>query len=1019
VLKSTAVNNDGRDKIGYTAPSQSRQAAVIRVAHEKAGIDPATVTYVEAHGTGTALGDPIEVAALREAFGDGVSRSRSERYSGDGAGRSRSEMHSGDGASRRALGSVKTNIGHLDVASGIAGLVKAVLCLENRALPPTLHYTAPNPRLELDESGFYVNAELAPWNSEQGPLRAGVSSFGIGGTNAHAVLEEAPASPPPDRETPARSSRPLVVSAQTPEALHAQSRSLARHLEDNPNVAVARAAYTLHSTRRRFDCGRVVVADDRAELVDRLRGDEPAPVARIRRRPTVFLFPGQGAQYQNMGLRLYRDEPGFRAHVDRCLHALRPHLSGDVAEADLLGRTEAVGDTRYTQTALFVLEYSLAQWMRDLGVEPATMIGHSLGEYTAACLAGVFSLGDALWLVRERGRLLASTPPGAMLAVPLPASRTEPEARRHGLDVAVIDDAASCVASGTPEAVDALEAELKADGVAARRVAVSRAFHSRLLDPVADDFADVLARIDMREPTLPFVSNLTGDWADPRQVCRPEYWTTQLRSPVQFHQGLSTLFGDELSRDAVCLEVGPGRHLARLVRRHSDSGERIVAPTLPRADQAEQETRTALTALGTVWAAGGDVDAEAFHGMTSRDRVRLPGYAFARSEHWIERPGGAEPASPPSETPPAAARAEPVDGPADDATAVVVEAWTTVLGVRRVGPDDDFFEQGGDSLAAVQLVARVQERTGVRVEFMELERHTPRSVAEHLARRREDRSSSEDSARPVVVKRGDPASARPPLILVHPIGGDVYFYRELAACLPEDQAVCAIRSPMLDGAAEFDSVEEMAASYLEQLENFGLKPPYRLGGSSFGGIVAFHMAQLLDERDGYRPQVALIDSPAHGGLPADMTDKEIVDYLFRYGLARLDFPMSRLEAIDTFEEKIRFVADRARGTEFETILSADFLPRLVRVWQRHSRAMHAYVPQPYAGEILYFSHQEEIPEFPPNPQRRWRELAHGGWTHVSVPGNHLSMNGMPHVAVIGARLGAADVESPTKRAHDE
>ncbi|MDQ1015676.1 non-ribosomal peptide synthetase/type I polyketide synthase [Streptomyces afghaniensis] len=990
VIKATAINNDGRNKIGYTAPSQERQAAVIRTAHERAGIDPATVGYVEAHGTGTPLGDPIEVAALREAFA--------------AAGT----------PCRVALGSVKTNIGHLDVASGIAGLIKTVLCLEHRTLVPTLHHTRPNPRLELEKTPFHVVTEVTAWSGDHPVLRAGVSSFGIGGTNAHVVLEEAPATPGPRtrHDVPdARTHTLFIVSAPAPDALDRQARALARHVADHADVPLEQLAGTLNTARHRFPYASVVVADGRRDLLDRLSGPQRDPVTHRPGRPVVLLFPGQGAQYRDMGRALYASEPGFRAHVDRCRDLLRGRTGADACEADLLGRTDRVGDTRFTHVALFVVEYALARWFTDLGVRPAAVIGHSLGAYAAACLAGVLTPKDALTLVAERGRLLAGTAPGAMLAVPLPEDRIRHRLDRHGLDLAAVNDATSCVVSGPAEAVDALTAELAAEGVTARRLAVSRAFHSRLLDPVLDRFATALEQVRLREPELPFVSDLTGDWADPGGVCRPAYWLAHLRRTVRFHDGLSTLYGDERLRDAVLLEVGPGRALGRAARRHPDRAGHLVVPALPPAgDAAHEEPATALRALGTAWAAGADIEAEAFHGPTARDRVPLPGYAFARQEHWIDRAAPAHtPARPAADEPPGptAPRVLPDQGP-DGAAPAVVEAWRTVLGVDTVRPDDDFFAQGGDSLAAVQLVARIRERTGIHVEFMALERHTPQALTEALAGQAAgSRPGGPGPRNLVVIRTGDP-QARPPLVLVHPIGGDVYFYRDLAACLPDDQAVYALRSPLLDGTAHLDTIESMAACYLEQLEEFGLKPPYRLGGSSFGGLVAYEMAQQLDARDGHRPEVVLIDSPAPGNLPAEMTDDDIIDYLMRYGLARLDLPREELAAQPTVEDRIRLIADRARGTEFEDLLSADFLPRYLRTWQRHSRAMHAYTARPYSGDVLFFSHREEIPEFPAGQAPHWRRLARGGFRNVPVPGNHLSMNGMPHVATIGAHLAQGD-----------
>ncbi|HEY8371301.1 MAG TPA: amino acid adenylation domain-containing protein [Pseudonocardiaceae bacterium] len=975
VIKGSAINNDGHDKVGYTAPSPRRQAAVIRSALRRAGVDPATISYIETHGTGTPLGDPIEFEGLMEVFG-------------------------GTGA-RCALGAVKTNIGHLDVASGIAGLIKAVLCLEHRTLVPTLHYRTPNPRIDLEHSPFHVNTECRPWTGVDGVLRAGISSFGIGGTNAHVVLEAAPSVPPSGRRSD-RAHQLLVVSGRTPEAVRRQSRRLADFLADNPGVPVERVAHTLLSARRRFEYSAVVVGRDRQELVQRLTAGDAGCVPGREGRPTVFLFPGQGTQYTGMGRALYESEPVFRAAVDECRALLRPHLPAGAAEEDLLGWTDRVNETRFTQPALFVLEYALARWFLAMGVRPDALIGHSLGEYVAACLAGVFSLDDALRLVCERGRLLDSTAPGAMLAVPLPVEGTLPHLQGEPLDVAVVNEHGSCVVAGEPDAVDRLAERLAADGVPSRRLAVTRAFHSRMLDPVLDEFTRVLEGIELHKPEIPFVSNLTGDWADPAEVTQPRYWVDQLRNQVAFAAGLDTLHDSAATRDAVLVELGPGQVLTRLARRHVRREGHPVVPAMPRAEHAEREPATLVEALGAVHAAGVDVDSQAFHGLFPGDRVRLPGYAFARVEHWLDRSGRSVAPAPES------ARVEPTTTSGSSLAAVVEQAWTSVLGVSRVQKDDDFFAQGGDSLAAVQFVTRIERALGVRVEFMELEQHTPAAVLrwlqEHTGAERHDRSRSV-----VRIRQGDP-SVSPPLLLVHPIGGDVYFYRELAQCLPETQPVYAIRSPMLDGTAEFDTIEQMAASYVDMLGELGVTPPYRLGGASFGGIVAYEMAQQVGKRTGHWPDVVLIDSPAHGNLPEQMDERAILGYLARYGLTGLNFSVAELEALESAEERIRYLAARSRGTVFEELLSEEFLPVYLRTWRRHGEAMHRYVPSPYPGNIVFFSHQEVIPEFPTGQDRYWRRLARGKWRHVPVSGNHLSMTALPHVARIGAELAGLNWE---------
>lgn len=968
VIKASAVNNDGHDKVGYTAPSQRQQAEVIRSAHRRAEIDPATISYVEAHGTGTPLGDPIEFEGLRAAFGAVP-------------------------AGSCALGSVKTNIGHLDVASGVAGLIKTVLCLEHRTLVPTLNYETPNPAIEFADSPFHVSTDCRPWNSEHGVLRAGVSSFGIGGTNAHVVVEQAPERDVVAHE-PKRAQHLLQLSARTPEALRRQARQLARFLSEHPDVPLDRVGYSLRAARQQFACNRVVVGTDRKELVDRLREEDTGHIRREDGRPTVFLFPGQGSQYEGMGRGLYDSEPAYRSIVDICRYLLRPYLPEWITDEDLLGWTDRVRDTRFTQPALFIHEYALAQWFGSLGVRPDAMIGHSLGEYVAACLAGVFTLRDALWLMLERGRLLAGTAPGAMLAVPLPVEQASDYLSGAALDVAVVNDVASCVVAGDADVVRELTDRLAADGITAKQVAVSNAFHSRLLDPMLDEFRQAVARLELSKPDIPFVSGLTGDWAGAEEVSQPEYWVAQLRNQILFHSGLTTLLEADRFAGAVIVEVGPGRLLTRLARKHSACGDRTAVPTMKRG----QEPATLVAALGTVWAAGAEVDADTYYGLRASDRVRLPAYPFDRTEHWI---GSTR------QSTPQVVEVTTVDSPA----AAVEEAWRAVLGVSQVRPHDDFFEQGGDSLAAVQFVARIQRLLGMRLEFMELTEHTPSAIAARLRTQLDGQAGTAPAPRSVVrIKQGDP-EVLPPLVLVHPVGGDVYFYRELAQCLPETQPVYVIRSPMLDGLAEYDTIEQMATAYLDLLAELEVHPPYRLGGSSFGGLVAYEIAQLLAERTGYLPEVVLIDTPAHGNLPACMDESEILHYLTRYGLGRLAVSETELESRGRLPEKIRYLAERARGTVFEEMLAEDFLPVYLRTWRKHNEAMHSYVPAPYDGDLVFFSHTEEIPEFPGGQELRWRELARGGWRHVKAPGNHLSMNAMPNVAAIGAELGEKGSEA--------
>ncbi|MFM8332067.1 MAG: type I polyketide synthase, partial [Candidatus Methylumidiphilus sp.] len=619
VIKGSAVNNDGALKVGFTAPGVAGQAQAIAQAQAQAGVTPDSIGYVEAHGTGTALGDPIEIAALTRAFQGGTADN-----------------------GFCALGSVKTNIGHLDAASGVAGFIKTVLALRHGQIPPSLHFHTPHPQIDWAGSPFFVNDRLRDWPAGATPSRAGVSSFGIGGTNAHAVLEEAPLRPARAATT---AWRVLLLSARSPAALAQMQAGLSAHLAGHAELDLADAAYTLSLGRRPFGQRAAWVCRDREDAVaalaapDRTRTGTAAPG-----RELAFLFPGQGAQRVAMGAGLYWTQTVFRELVDYCAERLRPELGLDLREvlyppAGLQAEAaERLEQTWLTQPALFVIEYALARQWLAWGVRPAAMIGHSLGEYVAACLAGVFDLDTALHLVAVRGRLIFAQPPGAMLAAPLAVAalrvwlRDQPE-----LSLAAVNAAEACVVSGPFAAVDALAEKLAAAGIASRRLRTSHAFHSAMLEPMQAEFSAVLAKVKLQAPTLPFVSNLTGDWISPEQATDPAYWAKHLRHTVEFEADLSTLLAD--GSDRLLLEVGPGTTLADLARRHPQAQGRTVLASLGRTADDEAETRNLLDALARLWTLGADIDWPAFYGDGEFYRVPLPGYAFERQRYWVDAPG--------------------------------------------------------------------------------------------------------------------------------------------------------------------------------------------------------------------------------------------------------------------------------------------------------------------------------------------------------------------------------------------
>ena len=619
VIKGSAVNNDGSMKVGYTAPSVEGQSQVINMAQLVAAVDPETISYIETHGTGTVLGDPIEVAALTKAFRAGTEKK-----------------------GFCAIGSVKTNIGHLDVAAGVAGLIKTVLALEHKQLPPSLNFERPNPRIDFENSPFFVNSKLTEWKNGNGPRRAGVSSFGIGGTNAHVIVEESP------RRESFDSLRPwqlLTVSAKSREALDAATARLVSHLRNHPELNLADVAYTLQVGRRAFAQRRLLVCRDVSDVMEAAtHGHKRIEDAHQtgEKYPVVFMFPGQGTQYVGMAQELYQREPVFRQYFDQCCDLLRSHLELDLRDVlyPLEGNTNAAEEqlrrTSVTQPALFSIEYALAQMWMEWGVVPRAMIGHSIGEYVAACIARVMSLEDALWLVARRGGMMQELPGGAMLAVPLPEMDIV-ETMGEGLSLAAVNSPSLCVVSGDEDAVDEFAERLSAQGVNWRRLHTSHAFHSAMMDQVLTEFANEVSKVKLNGPTIPYISNVTGSWIRDAEAIDPQYWATHLRQTVRFAAGL-----EELAKEpgGILLEVGPGKTLTMLAQSRVDrSSSKVLLTSLRHADEQGSDEAFLLTTLGRLWLAGAPVNWRAFYANERRKRVPLPTYPFERQRYWIEPQG--------------------------------------------------------------------------------------------------------------------------------------------------------------------------------------------------------------------------------------------------------------------------------------------------------------------------------------------------------------------------------------------
>jgi acyl transferase domain-containing protein/thioesterase domain-containing protein len=614
VIKGSAVNNDGALRVGFLAPGVDGQAAVIRAALQSARVPARSIGYVEGHGTGTSVGDPIELTALEQAF---AAETEDKQFCG--------------------IGSVKSNIGHLGEAAGVASLIKVALALQHRVLPATLGYEAPNPRFPMADSPFHVIDRCTPWQGSE-PLRAGITALGAGGTNCHVVLEEPP---PPLAGEGGRDRQLLVLSARTREALERMSQNLATHLEQQPDLDLGDVAYTLALGRRSLAQRRVLAVADRADAIALLRGAVPTRVGTVQADTqdpgVVFLFPGGGAQYARMCIDLYTREPAFREALEQCLRLVDQECSPEVrglllaAPGEAATATERLQRPSLTLPALFAVEYALARLFGAWGLRPVAFVGHSMGEYVAACLAGVFSLRDGLRLVNLRGRLFERTEPGRMVGVSA-AEAVVRELMPKELSIAAVNAPGLCVASGPREAIEALTATLTAREIDWTPVHIEVAAHSSLLDPILAEFRAFCRRIPFRAPSVPIASNLTGRWLTPEQAQDPEYWVQHLRNTVRFADCVETVLE---GGSRVFLEVGPGRTLTTLVGlQRTKVAHAFNSVRHPR--EAADDVDYAMLALGKVWAAGAPCDWTAFYDGQLRNRVSLPGYPFEGQSYWVE-----------------------------------------------------------------------------------------------------------------------------------------------------------------------------------------------------------------------------------------------------------------------------------------------------------------------------------------------------------------------------------------------
>jgi amino acid adenylation domain-containing protein len=952
VIRGAGVNNDGSQKASFTAPSAAAQADVIALAHQVADVDARSITYVETHGTATPLGDPIEIEGLTRAF----RRHTQER-------------------GFCAIGSVKSNVGHMVIAAGAGGLIKTALALKNGLIPPSINHGAPNPKIDFADSPFYVNTELSEWQVSGGPRRAGVSSFGVGGTNAHLVVDEPPTAPAAAASAPPYL---LLLSARDEAALASAATRLAAHLTAHPGDDLGDVAYTLRVGRKHFQHRGFAVVSSSADAINALSSE----AGRFTKRPgrqrvpeVVFMFPGQGAQYPGMGSTLYRSDAGFRAAFDACSDLLLPHAGFDLREKLFSAAPDTPPDTlvatAVTQPATFAVEYCLAQHWLARGVRPAALIGHSVGEFVAAVLAGVLTLPDALRLIACRGRLMQAQPSGSMLSIRLPAEQVVPR-MPSGLSLAANNSPQATVVAGPAPLIEEFRATLEREGVANRVLQTSHAFHSAMMQPVVAPFAAEVRQAVLSAPTIPIASTLTGAWLQADEATDVHYWSRHLREPVLFSPAFKLLCADPAR---VLLEIGPRNTLTTLGRQHFTPKQPKPELVATLADSIESEQASLANAVGTLWAGGLEFDTTPLLREQGRRRIPLPTYPFERKRHWV--PAGAAPQAPVAVAMPAQqyAPALPVPLPTLPASAAMaavpaipapenpmsVEIATPtgatsrrdhfierlrlivdeVVGVDLEGADPAalFVELGLDSLALTQVALQLQKAFGVKITFRQLMEtySSPASLAEHL-----------DTLVPREATPAAPAAApTAPAVAAPGVGQPVPF-----APMLNRVALPSGASPMIQQV-----IEQQMQLMAQQLALLSSIPAQAQSTAAASPVAALQAAASRSVSPAPAPQSAVVASAAALGQaapqPPTADDDAAAGAMMKYDVKKAFGAIARIHTKSTTElterQKMRletFMRRYIARTQKSKDYTVRYRPRLA-----DPRVVNGFRPQ--LKEIIY------------------------------------------------------------------
>lgn len=953
VVRSAAVNNDGRDKVGYTAPSINGQAEVIALALALADIEPSDVDFIETHGTGTKLGDPIEIEGLKEAFGD-------------------MERH------RCALGAVKADIGHLDAAAGIASFIKAALVVKHKCIPPMRYAKDINPDLYLEESPFYFNEKSVDFAQPNRRMISGVSSFGVGGTNAHVILE----SPPEAKlDLSNRALHYCVVSARNKESTREYQEKIGKYALDYPDH-LSSLAYTMRQARKLYNHRSFVTLRNSKEGVVAHPGD----VYKVCGDPKLaFLFSGQGTQYVGMARALYESCKYFREYLDSCLEISSQYT--DVKLDDLLLGTNRhqeqsliLNQTECAQPALFIAEYSLAKSLMDQGADPCILIGHSLGEYVAACIAGVFSLEDAIRLVSLRGKIMSSCSISGMLMV-FADKKSVSDHLSGTLQISLLNSPGNTVVSGEEAELRHLESRLKSKNIECRHLDVSRAFHSSYMDPILEEYRELLNSVTLHKPTIPMVS-LYGDHIGVgAEVWQAEYWVQHLRQPVNFIEGSKTLIESGAN---VHVEIGPGGGLLSLVEANCEHGESVQSITTILKESATTEQKTINEILLNLWSVGCDISLDRM--IEKAKFIDAPTYPFSRREFWL----------PDLNIATTVKDHEASLAPASDQSVrqCVENCWSEIFGNQQFTGDENFIEMGGDSLLGVRLAKTLSTRLDTSINIAQIMRYpTINAFVEYFA------TSDGDDKHFGTLFPIDKRGSGQPIFLISGAHEDRYvlgtessyeedafrYFSTLVQNLGGRRPVYGFRPRGIFQDEEFpQSVEEMAEEYIAQIKSIQPDGPYILGGECVGGLVAYEMArQLIQEGDEVKSLVLMDTHYPTLGFRISETS--------RVKLRRLK--KSCIELIDTLRNRgvVAFIQEAKRSL---TYLSVFLFP--VTVQRHHIRNMLfgsqiylelllKYVPSPLPMEINLLINEEWSKQ---NPTLDWHLLQSSGIKIEAVPGDH-------------------------------